>query len=71
MNIPVTEDEQYSIILVNLPPKAKGRSKNSRGSKKPTQQNRQGRSYSSKKNKKKKIEPKGFSRHDRKNQTKR
>ena len=69
MKIDVKTESGYSIVLKNLPPVSK--SKKGKGTNKPSNNNRRNRSHSRKKSKKNKVEPKNFSRHDSRNQTKR
>lgn len=69
MSIPVIEHPTYSIILSNIPtkPKSKNSSRNSR----PSNKSRQTKSYSRKRSKKNKVEPKNFSKYDSRNQSNR
>jgi|LGVF01.2.fsa_nt_gb ATP-dependent RNA helicase RhlE len=68
MKIPVMKDSVYALELTDLPTETKNQ--NSQKKKKPNSQGRQNRSYSRKRSKRSKIEPKNFSKHDSRNQSK-
>ena len=68
MKIPVMKDSVYAIDLIDIPIETKNQ--NSPKKKRPNTQGKQNKSYSRTRSKRKKTEPKNFSKHDSKNQSK-